>query len=239
MNSVWNRAFARTPFWTAAAASALCLLTANAVVSAHAQTARPQQRRARRETNASREARLAREIAQTYSHRYEIFGGGGYMRFRSGDNTKNNNEVSWNATAARFFNPRVAVIASAQGSFGSANALINNPYNIYHPKINEYFFQGGGLYRFYRRAKASASAQAQAGVGWGIFSGDSKGFRSQDLGLWADGFKPSFEVGVNVDYNIYENLAFRVTPNYQASTFGGGVQNNLGFNAGLVYRFGK
>jgi len=31
----------------------------------------------------------------------------------------------------------------------------------------------------------------------------------------------------------------RFTPTYVGTTFGGKVQNNLGFNAGVVYRFGK
>jgi hypothetical protein len=218
-------------------AAALVLLT---VATAAAQsTIGPRQRRARRETNASREARIARTIQQEYSHKYEFFGGGGFMRFRSGDYTKKNNEVSWNAGAARFLSPKVAVIATAQGSFGEANTTVDNSFGVFKPQINEYFFQGGGLYRFYMREKVAVSAQAQAGVGWGIFGGDSKGFTPQSLGLWPDGFRPSFEAGVNLDYNFYPNLAFRVTPNYQGSAFGDKIQNNLGFNAGIVYRWGQ
>jgi hypothetical protein len=38
---------------------------------------------------------------------------------------------------------------------------------------------------------------------------------------------------------MYPNLAFRITPSYTATTFGGSYQNNAGFEMGLVYRFGR
>ncbi len=70
------------------------------------------------------------------------------------------------------------------------------------------------------------------------------------LGVWQSLTKPAFSVGVNIDYNFYPNLAFRVTPTYVGTFFrrdpadvnhgpNGTIQNNFGFNAGIVYRFGK
>lgn len=196
-------------------------------------------KRARRETNAARQARIERTIQETYSHRYEVFGGGGYMRFRSGEDTKKNNEVTWAADTSYFLTPKVAIVGDARGMFGYANALINNIYGVYHPQINEYTFMGGGSYRFYAHEKTALSVQALGGVGWGIFSGGSKGIPSTLLGIWPDGFKPAFSIGVSGDYNFYPNLAFRVTPTYVGTTFGSSLQNNLGINAGIVYRFGK
>jgi hypothetical protein len=51
--------------------------------------------------------------------------------------------------------------------------------------------------------------------------------------------RPAFSVGANVDLNLFPNLAFRIAPNYMGTTFGGTLQNNLGVNLGLVYRFGR
>jgi predicted porin len=62
-----------------------------------------------------------------------------------------------------------------------------------------------------------------------------------------------FILGANVDYNFYPNFAFRVTPTYVGTMFNGinltngipngtsngSIQNNLGVNAGIVYRFGR
>lgn len=220
------------------------------VCGANAQDKKGGPKRARRETNAARQARIARTVQATYSHRYEVFGGGGYMRFRSGEFTKKNNEVTWAANTSYFLTPKVAVVADARGMFGNANALTNNVYGVYHPQINEYTFMGGGSYRFYAHEKTALSVQALGGVGWGIFYGGSKGvgpvFQGKPtLGMWADGFKPAFSIGISGDYNFYPNLAFRVTPTYVATMFnrptGGsaGIQNNIGINMGIVYRFGK
>jgi hypothetical protein len=196
-------------------------------------------KRVRRETNAARKARIQRTIQDTYSHRYEVFGGGGFLRFRSGEFTKKHNEVSWAVSNSYFFTPKFAVVGDARGMFGNANATINNIYGVYHPQINEYTFMGGGSYRFYAHEKTAVSVQALGGAGWGIFSGGSKGHPSTQLGLWPDGIQPAFSVGISADYNFYPNLAFRLTPTYVGTTFGNGVQNNLGLNAGFVYRFGR
>jgi hypothetical protein len=60
-----------------------------------------------------------------------------------------------------------------------------------------------------------------------------------NLGIWPSETRAVFSVGANLDYNFYPNLAFRVTPNYLGSTWGGKLQNNIGVNVGLVYRFGR
>ncbi len=198
------------------------------------------QRRPRRETNASRQARINRTIHATYSYPWEVFGGGGYLRWRSGDYTKKNNEVSWAAQADRYFSPKLAIIGDARGSFGYAHQQLPLQYpQIASPQINEYFFTGGAAYRFYAREKVAVSAQATGGVVWGIFSKGAKGLTGPQVGLWQDGFRPAFTIGVNADYNFFPNLAVRISPTYVGTTFGGEVQNNLGFNAGVVYRFGR
>ena len=193
------------------------------------------------ETNASREARIERTITETYSHQWEIFGGGGYLRFRPGDDLQKNNEVSWEVSASRYLNPRLAIVGDVRGAFGNAHALRTSDFYVQspNPQINEYFFLGGANYRFYRKEKFAASVEGLAGAGWGIFSGGSKGLPSTSLGLYADSTRPAFSASLHGDYNFYPNLAFRVSPTYAPTTFGGSLQNNLGINFGVVYRFGK
>ncbi|WP_158822369.1 outer membrane protein [Granulicella sp. S156] len=221
-----------------------------ALATANAQKNKKQQH-ARRETNASREARIQRTINYTYSHRWEVFGGGGYLRFRSGDYLKKNNEVTWATAANYYLNPKFAIVGDVRGSFGNAHPLLNNDNfqsQAPNPQINEYTFMGGANYRFYAKEKVALSLEGLGGVGWGIFSGGAKGLTGPQIGIWQDGFKPAFSVGLNVDYNVYPNIAVRFTPTYVATTFSslnvttnkstGVIQNNLGFNAGIVYRFG-
>ncbi|HWZ50842.1 MAG TPA: hypothetical protein VNW54_05200 [Granulicella sp.] len=218
------------------AAGVLAAVVAGGMVSAEAQTTRRQ----RRETNANRKARIARTVQDTYSHRFEVFGGGGYLRWRSGEYLKRNNEITWATSATYFLNPKLGVTGEVSGAFGNAkipNVLVLN--GAYNPQINEYFFMGGPTYRFIQREKYSVSGVVTGGEAWGIFSGGSKGIPSTTLGMWPDGFRPAVTVGANLDYNFYPNLAFRATPTWVGTTFGNSFQSNVGFNAGIVYRFGR
>ena len=218
------------------AAGVLAAVVAGGAVSAGAQSTR----RERRETNANRKARIARTIQDTYSHRYEVFGGGGYLRWRSGEDLKRNNEITWATSATYFLNEKLGITGLASGAFGNAkipNVLVLN--GAYNPQINEYFFMGGPTYRFRMREKYALSAFVTGGEAWGIFSGGSKGVPSTIIGMWPDGPRPAVNVGANLDYNLYPNIAFRVTPTWYGTTFGNTFQSNVGFNAGIVYRFGR
>ena len=233
--------------------SALLLLAALgfATTSALAQSTRRQ----RRETNANRQARINRTITDTYTRRWEIYGGGGYLRFRSGEYLKRNNEVSWAASGTYFLNPKLGITGNAQGSFG--NAKIPNVFALngnYSPQINEYVFSAGPTYRIYMKERYAVSAVVTGGIGIGNFNGGSSGVNSPTIGLWESTNRPVVTAGVNFDYNFYPNLSFRITPTLVGTTFigttatgplatggsqTGGFQPNLGFNAGFVYRFGR
>ena len=211
-------------------------------IPAMAKAQRKQDRHPHRETNASRQARIARTIQETYSHRYEIFGGGGFERFRPGEFLKKDNQITWAANTTYYLNPKLGVIASAQGAFGHATTLqFDQNLNVYVPKaqINEYYFMAGPSYRFYATEKIAVSAQAQGGIGWGIFGGGSKSNPPAELGIWPDQTRAAFSFGVSADYNLYPNFAVRLTPMYLGTTFGGNIQNNVGINAGVIYRFGR
>lgn len=198
----------------------------------------------RHETNASRQARIQRTIHETYSHRWEVFGGGGYLRFRSGEFTQKNNEVTWAAQGNYFLSSKLAVVADARGAFGNAKPL-RGPFitQAPNPQINEYTFTAGVGYRFYEREKLALSVQGLGGVGVGNFSGGSKGLTYVQTGFWQDAIRPAFIGDLTLDYNFFPNLAFRVQPTYVGTTFtspsGGSLQNSLGINAGIVYRFGR
>ena len=222
---------------------ATVLLTAvSSPAKAQTVTKRKQESHPHHETNATRLARIHRTTEETYAHRYEITGGGGYLRFRSGDFTRRNNEVTWATALNYYLNPKLAIVGDARGSFGNAHAITNNEFGVYKPQINEYTFMGGASYRFYAKEKLAVSVQGLGGTGWGIFSGGSKGIPGSDLGLWNDGMRPAFSASLNADYNIYPNLALRFSPTWVGTTFvgvnGSTVQSNLGFNIGVLYRFG-
>ena len=194
-----------------------------------------------RRIRANRQARIQRNIQDAYSHKYEVAGGGGYLRFREGQYLQKVNQVNFFMTGAYNLKPQLAIVADVRGMYGHGN--IPNVFalnNVFSPQISEYTFMGGPQYRFIGKEKYSISANVTAGVALSKFGGDAKGLKSQDLGLWPDSnSKPAFSVSVIGDYNIYNNLALRVQPTYLGTTFGDTIQNNLGVNVGVVYRFGR
>jgi hypothetical protein len=216
-------------------ASVLIAIAIFAAVPANAQSRRP-----RRESNANRKARIAREIQDTYTHRWEVGGGGGFLRFRSGDYLQKNSEIAFWTNLTYFLNPKLGLTGEIRGGFGNAK-VGNNTYGInYSPQISEYPFMAGPTYRLRATEKTAISAFALGGVAIGKFDGDTKGIPAADLGLWpSTNARPAFTLGVNFDLNLYPNLAFRIAPSYLGTTFGGSLQSNGGFEMGIVYRFGR
>ena len=189
----------------------------------------------------NRRARVQRNIVDTYTHRYEVAGGGGFLRFRTGEFLQRITQVNFFMTGGYALNPQLSIVGDVRGMYGRANIpnlFVKN--NVFSPNISEYTFMAGPQYRFYTKEKYSVSASATGGVALSKFGGDAKGLRSEDLGMWPDSnYKPPFSVSVMGDYNIYNNLAFRVQPTYLGTTFGGKLQNNLGMQFGVVYRLGR
>jgi hypothetical protein len=210
-----------------------------AACSGHAQTTR---RRTGHETNANRKARIARQIQETYSHRWEVGGGGGYLRFRSGQFTQKNSEIAFWVNTTYYLNEKLGITGELRGDYGNAKVPNYNPYAtlVGNPQISEYPFLAGPTYRLRLREKTAVSVFAIGGTAIGKFDGDSKGIPAATLGFWpSTNARPAFSIGGSLDLNVYPNLAFRITPSYNATTFGGSWQNNAGFEMGLIYRFGR
>jgi hypothetical protein len=221
------------------AIAAVLILTFAALAGS---TGHAQASRRSRETNASRKARIARQVQETYTHRWEVGGGGGYLRFRSGQFTQKNSEITFWVNNTYYLNQRLGITGELRGAYGNAKVLQGNPFAslVGNPQISEYPFLAGPTYRFRLRQKTAISAFALGGVAIGKFDGDSKGHSAQSLGFWpSTSARPAFSVGANFDLNLYPNLAFRVAPSYLGTTYGGTLQNNVGFEMGLVYRFGR
>ena len=200
------------------------------------------QRRTRRESNANRKARIARTVEDTYTHRWEVGGGGGFLRFRSGEFKQQNNEVTFWATTQYSLTPKLGVLGLVGGGFGSAK-LNNTDVNAVNPQIQNYDLMAGPVYRFVSKEKYSVSVYGAGGAGRGRFSTGPKDFPPNVVGLWNSGTAAAFGVGVNLDYNFYPNLAVRLTPNYLGTTYSGStgssIQNSRGVNFGVLYRFGR
>jgi hypothetical protein len=220
------------------ALAAFVLIAAFAASPANAQS----KHRLGHETNASRQARINRAVKETYTHRWEVGGGGGYLRFRSGEFAQKNNEITFWVNTTYFLNEKLGVTGELRGAYGNAKVLGGNPFANFvgNPQISEYPFLAGPTYRFYARQRYAVSGFALGGVAIGKFDGGSHGIPAYELGFWpSTNARPAFSVGANLDLNLYPNFAFRIAPSYLGTTFGNTLQNNMGFEMGLVYRFGR
>ena len=218
------------------ALAAVLMATMLAVSSGRAQTTRKEGR----DTNANRKLRAARQVKETYTHRWEVGGGGGYLRFRSGQYLQKNSEIAFWLDTTYYFNRKLGITGELRGNYGNAKIANNYAALPFRPQISEYPFMAGPTYRVFLREKVGVGLFALGGTAIGKFDGDTEGHSAQSLGMWpSTNARPAFSVGANVDLNLFPNLAFRIAPNYMGTTFGGTLQNNLGVNLGLVYRFGR
>ena len=78
------------------------------------------------------------------------------------------------------------------------------------------------------------------GYAHGNFTGDTSGNRpSHPSGLYPNGSTYAASAAVIAEYNLTPNVGLRVAPEYYLTGFGSTSQNNFGYTAGMVVRFGK
>jgi len=190
---------------------------------------------------ARRAQRRAAAIHEAYDHLYEANVGMGYLRFTPGAYLQRDHEYAWDAGLTRFHGERLGIVIDARGYFGTAyvynNAISNSA--ITNPAISQFAGLGGIQYRFYLLPKFSLSARFLGGVVYGHFSGDLGQYKPAQLGLWPDGYTFGGSGSLLAEYNVTPRVAVRLAPEYFATGFGSTAQGNLGFTAGVAYKFGK
>lgn len=189
---------------------------------------------------ARRAQRTQKVVEDTYSHKFEVYGGGGYTRFRPGSSLQHINESAWNGGVTDYLWGKLGLTGDLRGYYGTA-FITPNPYNIFKPSISEYSFMAGPQYRFLRREHWAVSGQVLVGASKGTFNAATSQVPPGTLiGLWPSGTTVSFAAGVPIDYNVGPGFAVRLQPGYWLTTFGSTTQaKNLGFQSGIVYRFGR
>lgn len=192
----------------------------------------------RLQTKRRREAQI---VTDTYTHRWEVYVGGEYMRFRPGPLLHNSGMGGWILGATRYFTPRWGITADARGDYGnnSLGAVQGGGNNTYNAKFAVFPFTIGPQYRFYGSPKLSVSAAVQVGDIYGYFDKNTGPFPPASVG-----FYPASNVGaaiasLHLDYNLSPGLAIRLSPHMLLDHFGGNIDHNQGLMVGMVYRFGR
>ncbi len=187
---------------------------------------------------ARREQRRAQAIHDTYSHTYEAFVGGGYIRMTPGPNLQRLTMYSWDVALTRYQNERLGITVDGRGYYGTAYVGLNST-GFTRPAISHYDVLAGPTYRFYIRPKYSIAGRVMGGLAHSNFASDTNGFGTAVLGLYPDSNTYAISAGVIGEVNITPNLSLRLAPEYFANGFGSTFQGDPGFTYGFVYRFGK
>ncbi len=195
-------------------------------------------REAQLRVKARRRLRVQQIIQDTYSHKYETYFGGGYLRFRPGSTLQKNSESAWNVGITDYLWGKVGLTADFRGYYGTTFTYVNQ-YQVFSPSVSQYTFMAGPQLRFFEGQHWAWSGVALVGLGHGNFGTGTGGLPPTLIGLYPDGNALNLSVGAVVDYNLSPGLALRLTPMYLMSRYGSDTQNNLGFTAGVVYRFGR
>jgi hypothetical protein len=187
----------------------------------------------------TRQRREAQAVTDTYSHRWDVYLGGQYMRFRPGPNIHNSGVSGWTLGATRYFTPRFGITADARGLYGT-NSLgaTGGDYHTYNASFSVFPFTIGPQYRFYGSPKWSISGAVQGGAVYGYFDANTNGFPPQLVGFYPAGIVAGGIASLNIDYNLSSGLAVRVAPHILFDHFGG-LDHNQGVLVGIVYRFGR
>ncbi len=187
----------------------------------------------------TRQRREAQVVTETYTHRWDVYTGGSYMRFRPGPSLHNSGVAGWTLGLTRYFTPRFGITADARGYYGSNSLGIGNPYNTYNASFSVFPFTIGPQYRFYGSPKFSVSGAVQAGAVYGYFDANTNGIPPQLVGFYPAGIQVGGIASIDLDYNLSPALAVRVAPHMLLDHFGGNIDHNQGLLVGLVYRFGR
>ena len=195
-------------------------------------------RQAQERVKARRKLRVQQIIQDTYSHKYELYFGGGYLRFRPGSTLQHLNQSAWNVGITDYLAGKLGVTADFRGYYGTAFTYINE-FQVFNPSISQYTFLAGPQLRLFTGQHWAWSGNALVGVGHGNFGTGTGGLPPTLIGLYPDGTVFNLSIGAPIDYNLGPTLAVRLTPNYLMTNYGSELQHNLGFNAGVVWRFGR
>ena len=154
---------------------------------------------------ARRHLRERQIIQDTYTHKYEVYGGGGYLRFRPGHDLQHNTNAAWNAGVTDWFHGKLGATLDARGYYGTAitNAF---EFQVFKPAISQYTFMVGPQYRFFEGLHWGWSGQVLAGIAHSNFGTGTGGFPGTLVGLYPDSNKFALSAGAAVDYNLSPSL---------------------------------
>ncbi len=179
-----------------------------------------------------------------YDNKYDIYGGIGYQHINAGPSLLEGAHLGgFDVQGTRWLTSRLGATATVRGYYGTSGVHVN-PYGVRGPFVMEHYGMGGVSYRLKQGHPAALTLHGLFGGAYGSFDRDlgtlpppgSGPVPPAALGLFNNGAAFAMALGGSIDLNRSPQLAFRISPDYVYTRFGGYTQNELGISVGIVYR---
>ena len=178
-----------------------------------------------------------------YDNKYDIYGGIGFAHFNAGPSLLSGSNLGgFDIEGTRWLTPRLGATANVRGYYGTNGTQVNS-FGVKGPFVMEHLGMGGVTVRAKQNIHAALDFHALFGVDYGTFSSDlgtqrnsSQPVTPPQVGFFNDGATFATALGGSIDLNRSPQLAFRVSPDYLYTRFGGVTQNEFAISVGILYR---
>ena len=171
-----------------------------------------------------------------YDNRYEVYGGLSSYHANAGYQLIGGaNLGGFDIQGTRWLTPRLGATVNVRGEYGTIG-VAPNPFLIRGPFIMEHMGMGGISYRAKQGKPAAVDFHALFGANYGIFDHALDGVAPAKVGLFPNQTSFTTALGGSLDLNRSPQLAFRISPDYVYTHFGGIAQNEFSISVGILYR---
>jgi len=179
-----------------------------------------------------------------YDNKYDIYGGIGDYHANAGPQLLGGaNLGGFDIQGTRWFTKRLGVTVNARGYYGTIG-VAPNPYLIKGPFIMEHMGLGGASYRLKVGKPAALTVHGLVGASYGDFNSAlgnlpppaSGPVPPAAVGLFNNQASIATALGGSLDLNRSPQLAFRISPDWVYTRFGGMTQTEFAISVGITYR---
>jgi hypothetical protein len=171
-----------------------------------------------------------------YDNKYDVYGGIGSYHANAGYQLIGGaNLGGFDVQGTRWFTPHIGATVNVRGDYGTIGVAPND-HDIKGPFIMEHTGLAGVSYRLKQGKPAALVLHGLFGADYGVFNHALDGVPPAVFGLFNNQTSFAMALGGSLDLNRSPQLAFRISPDYVYTDFGGIAQNEFAISVGILYR---
>jgi hypothetical protein len=171
-----------------------------------------------------------------YDNKYDVYGGFSSYHANAGYQLIGGANLGGvDLQGTRWFTKRLGATVNVRGEYGTIG-VAPNPFGIRGPFIMEHMGMAGVSYRAKQGKPAAVVLHALFGGNYGYFNSALDGHAPAQFGLFSNQTSFTTALGGSLDLNRSPQLAFRISPDYIYTDFGGTAQNEFSISVGILYR---